>query len=76
MVLGVCMFVGFWALLQAISLNPNNVTLVLLAISMKTPLIAIVAVPVFREPITRSKLAAVGLATLALILWEVGTSFS
>lgn len=74
--LGICMFVGFWALLQAIALSNSNVTLVLLAISLKTPLIAIAAVPVFREPITRHKLAAVALATLALVLWEIGTSFS
>jgi hypothetical protein len=70
--LGICMFVGFWSLLQALATSGAQVTLVLLALSMKTPLIALLAVPVFKERVTSYKLAAVGLATLALVFWELG----
>lgn len=69
--LGACMFIGFWSLLQALA-SSTSVTLVLLALSMKTPLIALLAVPVFKERVTFAKLAAVGLATLAVVLWEIG----
>ena len=72
--LGVCMFIGFWSLLQALA-NTGSITLVLLALSMKTPLIAMLAVPVFKERVTFAKLAAVGLATLAVVLWEIGPMF-
>lgn len=72
--LGVCMFIGFWSLLQALA-STSSVTLVLLALSMKTPLIALLAIPVFKERVTFAKLAAVGLATLAVVLWEIGPSF-
>lgn len=72
--LGMCMFVGFWSLLQALA-SSANVTMVLLALSMKTPLIALLAVPVFKERVTFGKLAAVGLATLAVVLWELGPAF-
>jgi hypothetical protein len=41
---------------------------------MKTPLIALLAVPVFKERMTKAKLAAIGMATLAVVLWEVGPS--
>ena len=72
--LGVCMFIGFWSLLQTLASSGSNVTLVLLVLSMKTPLIALLAVPVFKERVTSVKFAAVGLASLALVLWEVGTA--
>jgi drug/metabolite transporter (DMT)-like permease len=71
--LGLCMFVGFWSLLQALAMSGSNLTLVLLALSMKTPFIALLAVPVFKERMTTAKLAAVGLATFALVMWELGT---
>ena len=70
--LGLCMFVGFWALLQALATNSDRITFVLLALSMKTPLIALLAIPVFKERVTAAKWAAVGLATCALVLWELG----
>jgi hypothetical protein len=70
--IGLGMFIGFWSLLQALASSGSNVTLVLLALSMKTPLIALMAVPVFRERVTLTKLSAVGLASLALVLWEIG----
>lgn len=72
--LGLCMFIGFWSLLQALATS-SSVTLVLLALSMKTPLIALLAVPVFKERVTFAKLAAVGMATLAVVLWEIGPAF-
>lgn len=75
-VIGTCMFVGFWSLLQALALSNNHVSLVLLVLSMKTPFIALVAVPLFRERVTWAKCGAVVLATLALVLWEAGTYFS
>jgi hypothetical protein len=70
--LGVCMFIGFWSLLQALAVSGNQMTLVLLALSMKTPFITALAVPVFKERLSPAKLGAVGFGTLALILWEVG----
>ena len=71
--LGVCMFVGFWSLLQALALSGEHLTFVLLALSMKTPFIALLSVPIFREQFSRTKIAAVGLATIALVLWEIGS---
>lgn len=71
--IGVCMFVGFWSLLQALALSGEHLTFVLLALSMKTPFIALLSVPIFREQFSRTKVAAVGLATLALVLWEIGS---
>jgi hypothetical protein len=75
LVVGICMFVGFWSLLQAITLSANNVSLVLLVLSLKTPFIALLAVPLFRERVTWAKFGAVILATLSLVLWEAGTYF-
>jgi hypothetical protein len=72
--LGVCMFLGFWTLLQALAISGDHMTLMLLVLSMKTPLIALLAVPVFKERMTKAKLAAIGMATLAVVLWEVGPS--
>jgi len=71
--IGLCMFVGFWSLLQALARSGDHLTFVLLALSMKTPFIALLSVPIFREQFSRTKLAAVGLATLALVLWELGS---
>jgi hypothetical protein len=71
---GVCMFVGFWSLLQALALSGDHLTFVLLVLSMKTPFIALLSVPIFHERFSRAKLAAISLATLALVLWEVGSA--
>lgn len=71
--IGLCMFIGFWALLQAISLSQGNPA-VLLALNLKTPLTAILAVPLFKETMTRDKIAAVVLATAAIFLWELSNS--
>lgn len=71
--IGVCMFVGFWSLLQALALSGENLTFVLLALSMKTPFIALLSAPIFHEQFSRTKVAAVGLATIALVLWEIGS---
>jgi hypothetical protein len=71
--LGSCMFIGFWSLLQALALSGEHLTFVLLALSMKTPFIALLSVPIFHEQFSRTKVAAVGLATIALVLWEIGS---
>jgi len=73
--LGICMFIGFWSLLQALAQSGSNTTLVLLVLSMKTPLIAVFAVPVFKERFSVAKGAAIGLASLAVVLWEIGLAF-
>jgi hypothetical protein len=73
-VLGICMFIGFWSLLLALAQSGSNTTLVLLVLSMKTPLIAVFAVPVFKERFSLVKGAAVGLASLAVVLWEIGSA--
>ncbi len=66
---GVSMFVGFWTLLLAqANSSPENLTLVLLALSLKTPATALLSIPIFKEQLTSTKLAALGLASLALIL--------
>lgn len=71
--IGACMFIGFWSLLLALAASGDKLTLVLLALSMKTPFIALLSVPIFRERFSIAKLAAVGLATAALVLWEIGS---
>jgi hypothetical protein len=70
--LGITMFIGFWALLQALTISGDRMTLVLLALSMKTPVIALLAVPLFGERVTIHKVGAIGLATLAVMMWEIG----
>jgi hypothetical protein len=72
--LGICMLIGFWSLLQALAQSGSTTTLVLLVLSIKTPLIAVFAVPVFKERFSLVKGAAVGLAFLAVVLWEVGSA--
>lgn len=71
--LGLCMFIGFWCLLQALTMAGDQTTLVLLVLSLKTPLIALLSAVTFGERATREKLAAVALATVALLLWEIGS---
>ena len=44
-----------------------------MSITASGPFIALLAVPVFRERMTTAKIAAVGLATFALVMWELGT---
>jgi drug/metabolite transporter (DMT)-like permease len=69
---GVCMFVGFWTLMLALSVDNANIPLILLALSMRTPITALLAVPIFKEKFDLPKLAAIILATLALVFWQAG----
>ena len=70
---GVSMFIGFWTLLIAQARSPaQSLTLVLLALSMKTPLTAALSIPLFKEALTVPKLLALLLASLALILPQLG----
>ncbi len=71
LLLGVCMFGAFWSLLQALALSANNAPLVLLALNIKTPLTALLAVPLFKERVTPKKVLAVMMATWAVVLWRM-----
>lgn len=68
---GAVLFVGFFAVLQAISVGGETVPLVLLALSLRTPLTALLSVPIFNERFTWTKGFAVLLASVALIFWEL-----
>jgi hypothetical protein len=72
LVAGLLTFAGFWVGIEAQARASSiDLPLVLLALSLKTPLTALLAVPIFKERITLQKVAAVSLATLALVLWQI-----
>lgn len=70
---GLLIFGGFWVGIEAQArASAADLPLVFLALSLKTPLTAVLAVPLFKERLTVQKVAAVSLATLALVLWQIG----
>ena len=69
-VIGIITFGGFLAMIIA-QANASELDLpfVLLALNLKTPLTALLAVPVFKEQLTWQKVAAITLVTVALFVW-------
>lgn len=65
---GLSMFAGVWMMLKAQALAGDQLTAVLLGLSLKTPLIAVISIPVFKEELTGKKIVALVLASLALII--------
>lgn len=71
-VVGLITFGGFVAMMHAQAMSDAaTLPFVLLAINLKTPITAIIAVPLFREQLTARKIIAVSLATLALFIWQI-----
>lgn len=68
---GSCMFIGFWTLMSALSMSCTDIPSILLALSMRTPITALLAVPIFKEQLNPLKMTAMALATIAVILWQV-----